>query len=92
MALRERAAAGVLSGEPHAEAVEQQRAERDQLRRTPSPSARVPSAIACALGEHRLQLRMRREAFRRRRQRVADVIELVARDRRVGRRLASGSR
>src|SRR6476659_1108388 len=84
--MRERAAAGVLPGETHAEAVEQERSERELLRE--APVHRLASfRHRAAPGEDRLELRMRREVRWCRRERLADGRELLARHRGVRRRL-----
>ena len=76
MALHERATAGVLACQAHVRALEQQRAERQQLAERP-----VDAAVAAhveALVQQLLQLRVHREALGLVDERVADQLHDLA--------------
>ncbi len=88
MPLHERAAARVLPGEPDRGALEQQRAEREQLAVAP-----VDPALARHLRpllEQLAQLRVHGEGLRRRDVRVADPLEHLERDRGLALRRGGG--
>src|SRR5262245_39262493 len=75
MALRERAALGVLAGQPNGEALEQQRAEGERLSRRPvDPLAGLDRFSA--LVDKTLNRPVHVEALRHGRDLLADVLEL----------------
>ena len=88
--LDERAAAGVLAGQPDGDALVQQRAERDDLAEAP-----VDAALDGHLGapvEQLLDPLVRGEAGRQVDVRLADALDQRGRDRGVDLRLRLGSR
>ena len=92
VALAEGAAAAVLAAQPHRRPFQQQRAERQQLRRTPSRSACGPEIPVCASSSMRRDLRMDREVFRRSRQALDDGLQQLLAARRSRPARASSAR